>query len=95
MFRNHTPSRATQGLRLRLAAAGLAALAAVLVSGPSASAAPSWSSSSFVVPLTSAEGIAAGAGYTFYQGELFTGDMSEQLTGTRFETGAGEERPVR
>ena len=75
MFRNHTPSRATQGLRLRLAAAGLAALTAVLVSGPSASAAPSWSSSSFVVPLTSAEGIAAGAGYTFYQGELFTGDI--------------------
>jgi sugar lactone lactonase YvrE len=75
MFRNHTPSRATQGLRLRLAAAGLAALTAVLASGPSASAAPSWSSSSFVVPLTSAEGIAAGAGYTFYQGELFTGDI--------------------
>ncbi|WP_245827826.1 hypothetical protein [Sinomonas mesophila] len=27
------------------------------------------------MPLTSAEGIAAGAGYTFYQGELFTGDI--------------------
>ena len=75
MLRHHTPSPAIMGLRLRLAAAGLAALAAVLVSGPSASAAPSWSGSSFVVPLTSAEGIAAGAGYTYYQGELFTGDI--------------------
>ncbi|MEA5455939.1 hypothetical protein SPF06_14485 [Sinomonas sp. JGH33] len=75
MLRQHTPSPAARGLRLRFAAAGLAALAALFVSGPSAVAAPPWSGSSFVVPLTSAEGIAAGADYTFYQGELFTGDI--------------------
>jgi sugar lactone lactonase YvrE len=58
----------------RLAAIGLALLAGLSVGAPAALGTPP-SDTSFTIPVSSAEGIAAGQGMTFYAGELNTGDI--------------------
>ncbi|WP_427172417.1 hypothetical protein [Arthrobacter sp. 92] len=67
------------GKALRRAAVGLVALAALFVPAPMAGArAPSAERSTSVIKLpgaTSAEGIAAGRGSTFYAGDLAKGDI--------------------
>jgi len=66
------------GKAIRRAAVGLVALAALLVPGPVASAGSSADRRTSVIELpgaTSAEGIAAGEGTTFFAGDLFKGDI--------------------
>ena len=71
MLREHTQTPN----KFRLAAACLALLAGGAIGAPAALGAPPPSDTSFTVPLNSAEGIAAGAGMTFYAGELNSGDI--------------------
>lgn len=66
------------GKAVRRAAVGLVALAALLVPGPVASAGSSADHRTSVIELpgaTSAEGIAAGDGTTFFAGDLAKGDI--------------------